>query len=232
MPFFHREEVAAVFLPSVWDGCSVLVDGCAAMDFPTSFEELNVLPHNDPVAPVDPALALQVFGQPFLSIDGPTTADLEILDNSGVSETVRVTVTNNGNWLGVYRVRSSAPWLFARHPGDQVSRTLDAGIAVGAETEIVVIANPLRTSAGYIAELDIALDWRQMALGSQQGSITIEPLWGTGEPLTIAVTGSTAFEAPPEPTPTPTPTPQPTQVAPTATPVVHDAHAPGLAASE
>jgi hypothetical protein len=232
MPFFHREEVAAVFAPEVWQNCDVLIDGCAAMDFPTSFEELNVVPHNDPVQPVDPALALQVFGQPFLSIQGPTTADLEILDSSGVSESVRVTVTNSGSWLGVYRVRSSVPWLVARHPGDQVGRTLDAGIAVGAETEIVVIASPLRTRAGYAAEIDIALDWRQMALGSQQGSIVIEPLWGTGEPLAIAVTGSTAFEAPPEPTPTPTPTSQPPQSAPTATPVVHDAHAPGLAVSE
>jgi hypothetical protein len=145
---------------------------------------------------------------------------------------VRVTVTNDGTWLGVYRVRSSAPWLVARHPGDQVSRTLDAGLAVGLETEIVVIADPLRTRAGYTAEIDIALDWRWMVVGSQQGTITIEPLWGTGEPLTIAVSGSTAFEAPPEPTPTPTPIPQPTLANPTATPEIHGAHAPGLTASE
>jgi hypothetical protein len=232
MPFFHRDEVAASFDPVVWDVCDVLVDGCAAMDFPTSFEDVEVVPHLDPVAPIDPSLALQVFGQPFLTIGGPTNADLEILDNSGVSQTVRVTVTNDGTWLGVYRVRSSAPWLVARHPGDQVSRTLDAGLAVGLETEIVVIADPLRTRAGYTAEIDIALDWRWMVVGSQQGTITIEPLWGTGEPLTIAVSGSTAFEAPPEPTPTPTPIPQPTLANPTATPETHGAHAPGLSVSE
>jgi hypothetical protein len=228
MPFFHREEVASALNPAVWAECDVLIDGCAAMDFPTSFEELEVVPHPDPVLPVDPALAQQVFGQPALLISGPSSADLEITDNTGRSETARVTVTNNGNWLGVYRIRSSVPWLIARHPGDSASRSLDAGLAVGSETEIVVIVDPLRTRDGYVAEIDIALDWHLMQLGSQSGTITIESLWGTGDPLTVVVTGSTAFEAPPEPTPTPTPTIQPTLVPPTATPEVHGAHAPGV----
>ena len=236
MPFFHRSEVAASFDPVVWETCDIFIDGCAPMDFPTSFEDVEVVPHNDPLPPLDSVEAASVFGQPALLIEGPSSADLEILDDTGKSESVRVTVTNTGSWIGSYRILSSAPWLVARHPGQPSSVSLDAGIAIGAETEIVVIAEPRTTRQGYVAEIDVSLDWRQMGLGTQSGTITIQPLWGTGQALTINVDGTTEYEPPPEPTPTPTPIPTATttsvQPTATATPEKFELHAPGIATGD
>jgi hypothetical protein len=233
MPLFHRPEVAIAFDPVTWATCDVLLDGCSEMDFPTSFEDIEVVPHNDILGPLDAVSATSVFGQPALAIEGPSVADLEIIDDTGKSETVRVTVTNTGSWIGSYRVRANVPWLVARHPGQSSSVSIDAGIAVGAETAIVVSADPVQTAQGYVAQLDIALDWHFMGLGTQAGTIIIEPLWGTGQALSIAVTGTTAYEAPPEPTPTPTLVPTNTVApSPTATPEKYELHAPGLATGD
>ncbi len=233
MPLFDRPEVAAAFDPVVWDTCDIFEDGCAAMDFPTTFEDIEVAPHHDVLDRLDPVEATSVFGQPALSIEGPTSADLEVLDDTGKAESVRVTITNAGSGIGSYRVRSNVPWLLARHPGQSSSVSIDGGIAIGAETEVVVTSNPLTTSQGYVAQLDITLDWRNMGLGTQAGTIIIEPLWGTGPTLTMAVTGTTEFEAPPEPTPTPTPVPTsaPSASA-TPTPEKWELTAPGLTTGE
>lgn len=205
LPDFEREEVAAAFDPAVYLQCSSedsFIDGCAAMDFPTSFPDEGIETTKDPTPPSDPSRAAQLLGSPSLSFSGPGTATLEARAD-GTIDTVEVLVTNTGTGLGSFRVRSSSPWLVAREPGDSPGRTLDAGIAVGSDVE-VVLGGGAGTTQGHQSRVLVTLDPDGMPAGPESASITFEPLAAGGEPFTVVVEGINNY-VPQTPTPSPTP---------------------------
>ncbi len=205
LPDFAREEVAAAFDPAIFLQCSAeddFIGGCAGMDFPTSFPDEQIETTKDPSPPSDPSRTAQLLGSPSLTFSGPAAATLEARAD-GTIDSFEVLVTNAGTGLGTYRVRTSDSWLVAREPGNSASRTLDAGIAVGSNVE-VVLGGGAGTTMGHQARVIVTLDPEGMPAGPVSASITFEPLLAGGQPFTVVVEGVNNY-IPPTPTPTPTP---------------------------
>jgi hypothetical protein len=181
------------------------------MDFPTTIPASNVAPHPDTTPPVDPSLAAAFIGDPRLQTTGPTTASLET--NSSGATSVTITVSNVGTWLAPFRIRTSANWIVVRHANDPVARTLDGGVAIGNETDVVLqrggVTTPRIAQKGYQSVLTVTLDQASMPGGTSTGTVLIEPLLGSGSTFTLTVTGkNNGVPATPTRPPSPTPTPQ------------------------
>ncbi len=191
MPDFSNPAVAGAFSPENFNFCDGVgwVGGCPLMDFPTSFPQANppVTTHRDSTPPTDPSWSGRLLGDPKLQISGPSAASL-ILNPDRTATSVTVTVKNLGTWLGPFRIRTSANWLVARHPGDSAARRLSASIAVGKETTIVTGAGTnKKTQAGYDSVLTITLDPALLPPGSSTGTVWIEPLLGSGATYQLSV---------------------------------------------
>jgi hypothetical protein len=210
MPAFTAPQVAAAFNPGNFLACQEagFSGGCPGMDYPTTIPDLGVATHNDATPPASTALAASFLGSPSFTYSGPTAANL-VANSDGTITSASVTVKNAGSGIGPFRIRTSAPWLVVRHPGDSATRTLDGGVAIGKETEVVLqkpSPGQVRvTQKGYDSALIITLATAGMAPGKQQGKVWIEPLFGGGGTFEIAVTATN--NAPPGPAPTPTPVP-------------------------
>lgn len=201
MPNFSIPQVAAAFQPSNFLSCqdAGFGGGCPAMDFPTNLPELGLLTHQDATPPVDPGQATALLGSPVLAFTGAAEANL-IAYVDGVITSTTVTVKNTGTWIGAFRVRASVPWLIVRHPGDSATRTLDGGVAIGKETEVVTqkatASKPRVAQKGYDSVLLVTLDPNTMPTGTYKATLWIEPLVGGGSPFVLTVT-ATNHGAPP-----------------------------------
>ncbi|MBI5946619.1 MAG: hypothetical protein HY875_00590 [Chloroflexi bacterium] len=149
MPALTREPVSAAFNPKNFLDCqeagfSGTATACRAMDFPTALPDDpatkvddSTRTHADTTAPPDPKWASTYLGAPVLSVVGPTAATLNAYAD-GTASSTSITVRNTGKWIAPFRVRSSVPWLVARHPGDATTVSIDGGVAIGAETKVVL----------------------------------------------------------------------------------------------
>jgi len=116
-----------------------------------------------------------------------------------------ITVRNTGTWIGPFRVRTSAPWIVVRHAGDASGRTLDAGVAIGSDTEVVTqqaSAGPpprqRQAQQGYVSELIVTANPTLVGTGQAPvGTLWIEPLLG-GAPfeMTVMLEGNFVGELP------------------------------------
>ena len=164
------------------------------MDFPTKLdlEGRQIRPSADTTPPVNPALAAQYLGDPRFRYSGPTFMALTAFED-GTATKGTVTVTNEGTFVGPFRIRTSAPWIVVRHPG-QVGRNLDGSVAVGFETQVVTQAGspgppprPRLFRQGYESVLEVTLDTATMPAGVSTGKVWLEPLLGGGGVFEIEV---------------------------------------------
>lgn len=214
MPDLDREEIADAFDPEHW-GC--VSNGCEAMDFPTSFPDDDIEPHEDIVGPVPASMAEDYLGDPNVSFSGPSTANLQARSN-GTIDSVNVTATNNGTYIAPFRIRSTASWLVVTDAGGSSSRYMHGNLAVGDDQEIVITNVPQRqTKIGHDAHMRVTLRPQGMPAGPVTGTVYFEPLYGDGETFSVTVTGVNNYSPP-----TPTPTASPTPPGPTATPIPLD----------
>lgn len=193
MPDFTRPEVAAAFDPQHFLDCenAGFSGGCPKMDFPTSFPGAPA--HRDPTPLPAASASAAAVGSPSLVVDGATTITLRET-SAGVYDTAQVSVRNAGSWIAPFRIRSTAAWLTVRHPGDPTSRTLDASIAIGAETDVVTqqasAGPPPRARIavkGQVSQLLITIQPTLVPAAGGEASIWIEPLLG-GAPIELKVT--------------------------------------------
>ncbi|MCK9517537.1 MAG: hypothetical protein M0R74_00710 [Dehalococcoidia bacterium] len=190
MPDFNLPEIASAFSLASWRACAGELQ-CAGMDFPTTIqrEGVDITPHRDTTPPRSPSEAYSLLGDPHFSFSGPSSMSLTGYSD-GTSTKGTVTVHNDGTFVGPYRIRTSHPWIIVRHPGDPPSRSLDAGVVVGRETEVVITSDPRRTQQGYSSVLEISLAPRQMPPGVSTGTVWIEPLLGSGSTFRIDIVGA------------------------------------------
>jgi hypothetical protein len=192
MPNFTIEPVADAFRTENFLACedAGFSGGCARMDFPTSFPDLNITTHSDSTAPADPGAAAAFLGSPSLTVDGPDALEL-VLYGDRTANSGTVVVRNEGTFVAPFRVRTSAPWLVVRHPKDAASRSLDAGVAIGQDTEVVTqsanATRPRVTQQGWDSTLIITLNPARMPPGSRKGTVWIEPLLGAGNVFEVSV---------------------------------------------
>lgn len=153
-----------------------------------------VVTHRDNTSPVDPAIAATLLGAPVFTFSGPTAATLSV-QPGGTVESATITVKNTGTGILPFRVRTSAAWITVRHPGDDASRTLDGGVAIGAEVQVVTQSptagppsRPRLFQLGYQSQLIITLVPGRVPAGTTQGSVWIEPLFGSGTAVQIKIT--------------------------------------------
>ncbi|MGI8927002.1 MAG: hypothetical protein ACR2HN_10200 [Tepidiformaceae bacterium] len=203
MPDFDREEVASAFSPLNFINCedanvNDLRAACQPMDFLTSFEDDPETPEDEGVtthadtSPVANAAAAAAFrGEPALKVDGPATATLAVFSD-GTASKLTITVTNSGTWIAPFRVRSTAPWLVARHPNDPSTRTLDGGVAIGVETNVVLTSTPRVTQKGYASQLNVSLNAAMVPPGGGTATLWIEPLFGSGAKYELQITATKA----------------------------------------
>lgn len=200
MPDFSRKEVAAAFDPQRFLDCQEagFSGGCPLMDFPTSWpddpatkdvnEERKV--HKDVTPAADPAQVSKFIGDPKFNYTGATEMSLTAFRDGTATEGI-VIVRNVGTWIAPFRIRTSAPWIVVRHPGDATTRTLDGGVAIGKETQVVTqsatTTRPRIAQPGYDSRLSITLDPSRMPAGSIEGKVWIEPLLGSGGPFEIKI---------------------------------------------
>lgn len=152
MPAFTNEIVSRPFAPEYFTACenAGLAGGCPAMDFPTAYPPTPAKPGPPPVPELPGAVThldttpspggaqAQAFvGGPKLGYKGPLQLSLDA-SASGVSTVVTFQLENQGTWLAPYRIRTSQPWLVVRHPKDDPERSLDGGVVVGKETDVVL----------------------------------------------------------------------------------------------
>ncbi len=189
MPEFGHPLIASAFAPAVFDACEQLsfAGGCPRMDFPTDIPDWSISPHTDQTPPVDPAGAAALIGEPRLIVNGPGVIVVKVdPDNPEAGDIV--TVSNIGSGIAPFRVRTTHPWILVRHPQDDSARTLDAGVTVGAEIDVVLSKDPLRTQKGYHSRLKVTVDPARAPQGVTTGSIIIEPLLGGAPSIVIDVT--------------------------------------------
>jgi len=195
MPKLADERVAKAFDPKNYLECADagFAQGCPLMDYPTTIPELKVVTHKDTTPPDPSATAAAFLGDPRLTYLGPTVVSLTGYGD-GTSTTSTVTVTNGGAGIGPYRIRTSVPWIRVRHPNDALERSLDGGVVVGVDTEVVTQApsatKPRVAQKGYVSTLVIALAPELMPPGQSSGKVWIEPLLGGGAVYEVAVTGT------------------------------------------
>ena len=240
MPDFTIEQIAKAFEVKNFTDCEMagFSGGCPAMDFPTALPDKKITPHADNTPAVDPAKAAAILGAPVLAYTGPSAANFTVLANGSVNS-VQVVVENIGSGVGPFRIRSSAPWIVARHAGDGEGRTLDGGVTVGSEIQVVTqsprVDRPRLAVPGYKSAVNITVVPTLMPAGNSTGTLFIEPLLGPGAAFTLSITAfrpeiistptatrtatatSTATAPGASGTPTKTSTPSPTPI-PTPTP--------------
>ncbi len=200
MPDLDNSRVAAAFWPNVFITCEErwFSDGCPGMDFPTSFPELGIETHRDLTPPVEPDLLDRLLGQPETVIAGPDEAVITF-DEDGRPGSVEVTVQNVGTWIAPFRVITSNRWILVRR-GEGGGR-IHGGVAIGAETTVVVYAPANVTKQGHAATLAITVDPAQLPEGAARGMVLIEPLLDAGETKRIAVHVAAREDASTEPAP-------------------------------
>jgi hypothetical protein len=195
MPNLALPAIAEAFTPEAFTSCdgADFAGGCPAMDFPTTIADATppIAPHHDTTPPVDVSLAGVFLGDPRLEYSGPTTASLQVSASGATS--VQVTVMNTGRGIAPFRIRTSAGWLVARHPGDPPQRTLDGGVAIGTDMDVVTAAppsSPVRVAKkGYQSVLTVTIDPAAMPPGTSTAVLYIEPLLGSGSTFTMSVSG-------------------------------------------
>jgi hypothetical protein len=191
MPNLAIPAVAEAFKVQNFTACDdadSFLNGCPEMDFPTIIPDAKIAPHPDSTGAVDPGQAAQFIGSPTLQVTGPSTATLDATGGNATS--VQVTVRNVGTFIAPFRVRTTADWLVARHPGDPVVRTLDGGVAIGGETQVVTQSTPRVAQAGYASVLTVTLDPSVMPGGTSTATLYVEPLLGGGSTFTMTVTAT------------------------------------------
>lgn len=176
-------EVSAAFAPEVYSACedASFSGGCPGMDYPTTIPEHEIWTHTDNTP--DPGIPSGILGAPILSISGPPSAEL-VANANGSSSSFTVTVRNTGTSLAPYRIRSSAPWLVARHPDDAATRTLDGGIAAGAD---VPVSSGGTVKQGYDSILNVTVNVPAYPGGDRTATLWIEPLYGGGSVYQVQV---------------------------------------------
>jgi hypothetical protein len=200
MPDFSRKEVAAAFDPQNFLDCQEagFAGGCPLMDFPTSWpddpetkdvnEERKT--HRDGSPPADAALVSKFLGSPQFQYTGATEFTLTAYSDGTATEGI-VVVRNVGTWIAPFRIRSTVPWIVVRHPGDPATRTLDGGVAIGKETQVVTqnanTTRPRIATPGYESRLSITLDPSKMPPGTVEGKVFIEPLLGSGGAFEVKI---------------------------------------------
>ncbi|MCC7365539.1 MAG: hypothetical protein IT303_14330 [Dehalococcoidia bacterium] len=204
MPDLKLEQIANAFKPEHYIKCedAGFANGCPDMDFPTTLtleDGKNVEPHKDTTLPVDAALAAGFLGDPFLEYNGPSSMALTVFAD-GTATKGTVSVANTGTFIGPFRIRTSAPWIVVRHPG-QTGRTLDGSIAIGFETDVVTQApnstRPRVAQEGYVSELEITLDPLLTPGGTGNvGKVWLEPLLGGGGVFEIDIVASSSAGTP------------------------------------
>ncbi len=189
MPDMEIEEIAEAFDPAHFTDCQAasFTGGCPLMDFLTAFPDKKITPHVDNTPAVDPAKAAQLLGAPVLAYSGPTSGNITVQAN-GTANSIQVSVSNIGTGIGTFRVRSSKPWIVARHPGDPASRTMDGGVALGADMPVVVQRSPLITTPGYTSVLNISVIPALMPAGSSTAVLYIDPLLAGGDTFAVTIT--------------------------------------------
>ncbi len=199
VPYLGNPLVAAAFKPANYLACDSATnfgEGCSAMDFPTTIAAAGLAPHPDTTPAVNPSLAAALLGAPQLQYSGPTEASLTAFSD-GTSSSTTITVTNEGTGVGSFRVRTSAGWIAVRHPGDPAGRTLDGGVAVGSETEVVIQQSPKVTLPGFDSVLKVTLDASIMPPGTSEGWVLIEPLLGGGSVFKLNISATNHSVPPP-----------------------------------
>ncbi|MFQ5382818.1 MAG: hypothetical protein ACE5EF_14560, partial [Dehalococcoidia bacterium] len=125
--------------------------------------------------------------EPRLIVNGPGVIVIKVdPDNAEAGDIV--TVANIGSGIAPFRIRTTHPWILVRHPNDDSERTLDAGVAVGAEIDVVLSKDPLRTQNGFQSRLKVTVDPETAPEGVTTGSIIIEPLLGGAPSIVVDVT--------------------------------------------
>ena len=154
----------------------------------------GVTTHRDTTATIDGGLVAALLGKPVLEVEGPAKA--ELVTSGPGNLTVTLAVRNKGAMIAPFRVKTSARWLVVRHPGDPASRTLDGGVAIGSDLQVVTQApsatRPRIAQAGYTSQLLVTLVYAEMPPGMSTGTVLIEPLWGSGKTYILQVTATKA----------------------------------------
>jgi hypothetical protein len=219
MPHFEKEAVSAAFDVEHFATCedAGFSGGCPKMDYPTAFAapepdpsateddasatsteedaaDRAIVPHRDTTPPIDANIAQVYLGKPVLAVEGPATAELTTAAAGLRSVTVKV--RNVGTFVAPFRIRSTASWLVVRHANDPAGRTLDGGVAVGAETKVILqTANATRpriAQDGYVSTLAVTLSQGSVPRGTSTATLVIEPLWGAGQTYSLRVTATRA----------------------------------------
>jgi hypothetical protein len=197
MPEMTSAAVSAAFGPAYFLACEDegFGGGCPLMDFPTTVPDKNIVPHADTTPSSDALQAAALLGDPKLAYKGPTELALATRPD-GTASSGTVIVTNVGKGVGPFRIRTSASWIAVRHPLDAATRTLDGGVAVGHELDVVVQgANPIQgklriAQKGYDSTLVITLLPEAMPPGTLHGAVWIEPLLGGGGVFQVNITAT------------------------------------------
>lgn len=198
MPNLAIEAVASAFKPQNYTACAnsdTPLTDCAAMDFPTAIPAANppVTPHPDTTSPVDPTQAAAFIRDPQIQYSGPASVSFDGATAASAAST-QITVKNVGSGIAPFRIRTSADWIVVRHPGDPPVRTLDGGVAIGSETDVVTQApsgtTPRVAQKGYQSVLLVTINPALMPPGTSVGKVWIEPLLGGGGVYVLNVTGT------------------------------------------
>ncbi len=197
MPAFEHPAVASAFEEENYLDCAVVLL-CNGMDFPTTLPDLGPTPHSDPAPPLDAPSALlsDLLGAPVLSVVAPESVTLTSRTD-GTSDTFEILVRNTGTRVAPFRVRTNVPWLRVRTASDVAvgsTRTLEAGVAVGSDVEVVIVTG-VSTQRGYDARLIVDLDRSKLPNGVSHGQVVVEPLFGGGAGMTISVSAVKAGSA-------------------------------------
>jgi hypothetical protein len=199
MPDFSVPAIAAAFQLSNFATCqdNGWSGGCSSMDYPTEVPTAKppITTHTDTTPRIATSLLNTLIGSPSLAVSGPTSMALGISSTGAVSSG-SVTVSNAGTSVAPFRIRTSAAWIVVNHPGDSPDRTMDGGVAVGSDIAVVTRppqgSNPAVTQPGYQSVLQVTLNPETTPPGSSTGTVTIEPLLGSGAPVTITISARNA----------------------------------------
>ncbi|MEX0784555.1 MAG: hypothetical protein WD557_18110 [Dehalococcoidia bacterium] len=199
MPNFENAEIAAAFAPENFLACEEggFSGGCPSMDYPTTIADdpeteadKSLIAHADTTGASQASWRAKWLGDPVFGYEGPYTLALTA-STDGSATSGLLTVRNIGTGIAPFRIRTSHPWIIVRHDNDQFPRTLDGGVAIGAETEVVLqSANETRpriAQQGWDSVLRITLDTAAMPPGLTVGAVHVEPLLGSGGAFTVEI---------------------------------------------
>jgi hypothetical protein len=193
MPDFTNPTVARAFAPENYQAC---VNPCGSMDYPTSYispvSGLPVITHTDTTPRANPAASPFLSASaPVLKVEAPATMNL-LVYGDGTSGYASFVVKNAGSWIAPYRIRTTAPWLMVRHINDPTDRSLDAGVAIGANVDVLLEKSGGPRLKGYDSNLIVAIDASNLPSGAQSAVLYIDSLLGppVSVPIQISVTRS------------------------------------------